>query len=179
MAGSAVGRRGTVVWKHALTRAYGGPPGAGPPAHGFDQGTLPLAYGDLDGDGVLEVIVPSEAAQGPPQAELRAVSGKTGQPLWSHTLPAGKYAMTEIPPAAVTDLDQDGRADVVSLELDDVTKPTGRIAWLRGLNGADGQEKWSTQFDVASSWGSDRFARDRGSAAGRGRCSSVRRQAHR
>ena len=131
-----------------------GRPVPGRRRHGFDQGTLPLAYGDLDGDGVLEVIVPSEAAQGPPQAELRAVSGKTGQPLWSHTLPAGKYAMTEIPPAAVTDLDQDGRADVVALELDDVTKPTGRIAWLRGLNGADGQEKWSTRFDVASSWGS-------------------------
>jgi outer membrane protein assembly factor BamB len=147
------GRRGAVVWKHALTRAYGLTPGAGAPAHRFDQGTLPLAYGDLDGDGTLEIIVAAETAEGPPAAVLRAVNGKTGQPMWSHSLPDGNYALTDIPPAVVTDLDQDGRADVVALDFADGTAPNGRIAWLRGRSGADGREMWSSRFDVASSWG--------------------------
>jgi len=147
------GRRGAVVWKHALTRAYGVPPGAGAPGHRFDQGILPLAYGDLDGDGTLDLVVAGEAATDAPVAELRAVNGKTGQALWSHPLASGRFALTEIPPAAVADLDQDQRADVVALEFADTTAPGGRIAWLRGLGGGDGREMWSSRFEVASSWG--------------------------
>ena len=51
-----------------------------------------------------------------------------------------------------------------------MTKPAAEsLGW--GINGGEGQEKWSSQFDVASSWGR-MDSQETGNAVGLGRCSS-------
>ena len=68
-----------------------------------------MQYGDLDGDGGLDVVLRSYATStsGPTTFELRAVSFRDGKTLWAHPIRDEKATF------AVGDLDGDGRAEVV------------------------------------------------------------------
>ena len=74
---------------------------------------LEPAYADLNGDRVLDLIVP---AIGPKSgtAEALAISGKDGKPLWQSPLPQdGQDGMYTLLPAVADDLDGDGQVEVV------------------------------------------------------------------
>ncbi len=80
------GRNGRVRWKHALSPPYGNGPTNSP--YRFDRVWIETIYGDLNGDGVLDIVVPADSsvASGK-QLELRALDGRQGQQLWANPLP--------------------------------------------------------------------------------------------
>ena len=101
---------GTIVWKVAA----GGKVRAAP------------ALADLDGVGARDVVVGDE------QGTLFALSGDTGQPLWTKTTGVNEYdAKGFVAGAAIVDIDGDGKDDVVAGARD------GALVAYRGSNGAE------------------------------------------
>lgn len=95
-----------------------------------------VAAGDLDGDGVLDLLVPSVDGR----TDLIALRGPHFEPAWTATLPgqmSGYYVSAEN--LAVGDLDGDGRAEVVF-----ATRETGNSGGaVHVLDGATGAVRWS------------------------------------
>jgi outer membrane protein assembly factor BamB len=85
---------------------------------GGEKVPLFVAYTDLDGDKILDVISPAVAfaTQYP---ELRAYNGRTGEALWNPvSLPGsggqnGEYVVDRLPRPTAVDLDGDGHAEIL------------------------------------------------------------------
>jgi hypothetical protein len=89
------------------------------------------ALGDLDGNGVVDVVVGDE------QGILAAFDGASGRKLWQVATGTNDYgARGFIGAAAIGDLDGDGRDDVVAGARDGV---------LAGYRGRDGKILWQTK----------------------------------
>ena len=106
------------------------------------DGPHPFQFGDLDGDGSLDVVIviPPSPADGRTVIELKAVSLDDGKPIWVHRL---RYDHTEMFKAQVVvgDLDGDGRAEVlVDNRVPDAIPPR---PMLEALDGRDGQVLWT------------------------------------
>jgi outer membrane protein assembly factor BamB len=149
------GRNGRVVWRQPLSKRYGLTPQTTTSALDFVAGWVALSYGDLNADGVLDLLVPAEAeaATGAAGLELRALNGRTGDVLWRHALPAPREELrpfSDIPPPAVTDLDGDGQLEVVALNFAAAPQSGRSAAILEALEGTDGRERWSCQWDVSN-----------------------------
>jgi len=143
------GRDGKVRWKQPLCgRDHAGQPSATPFA---------CVFADLDGDGVLDVII--EAGSPDADGEVRAFSGKDGTPLWTWAppprLPGGGRSEGSRATLAVGDLDGDGRPEVVVLHAIDGAAPGGQAAphaEVVALDGATGRPKWSWREPIDSDY---------------------------
>jgi hypothetical protein len=99
------------------------------------------AFGDLDGDGGLDVVLRTYAPAPPGVTtfELSAVSFRDGKTLWTHPL---RDANRDAPAGfTVGDLDGDGRAEVVVRD-----RPPGgtqAAVEIAALDGRDGAERWA------------------------------------
>lgn len=86
------------------------------------------ALADLNDDGQVDVIAGDESG------ELRALNGKTGEPLWSRGTGTNEYnARGYIGAVAIADLDGDRRDDVVAGARDGI---------LAAYRGSDGSVLW-------------------------------------
>jgi len=122
------GRDGRIVWDAPLVERKGTPMISYP--------GLPRAYGDLDGDGGLDLVVMLQVDA--TSFERRAISLRDGKTLWSHPAP---FLVAPYPALAVGDLDGDGRAEVVArdrLEGDS----RGDVA-VTVLDGRNGSTRWT------------------------------------
>lgn len=157
------GRSGRRVWHEPLTKRYGLSPGDTLSPIEFDQGTVPLCIDDLNADGVLDIVVPgdaaitaAESAIGTQRQELRTLDGKTGSRLWQTAVPPARnppYAFSEMPPAVVIDLQQDKNPELITLHFDTPTDGQRSTAVVRAFSAADGRERWAREFDVSAGWG--------------------------
>src|SRR5262249_20482941 len=126
------GRDGRVVWDILLAEHRGG--FARLPD--FEQ-----AFGDLDGDGGLDVVLRTYATSAPGTTtfELRAVSFRDGKALWTHPIrDANRDAKAAF---AVGDLDGDGCAEVVVRAHPPVG--TKAAVEITALDGRDGAARWA------------------------------------
>jgi serine/threonine protein kinase/outer membrane protein assembly factor BamB len=116
------------------------------PARTVNANEIRVAYGDLNHDGVQDVLLPAEIRGEVQRFEIRAVNGKTGDTLWSRPLSsAGGNASEWIVTAPrIGDLDGDKRNEAIVLEFFDPT-PTvvgDGLAILTTLEGVSGQPRW-------------------------------------
>jgi hypothetical protein len=117
-------------------------PGTGPDHERFEPLWFapPLPAGDLDGDGVADVLLfrPPGSGPGPKEAVLQAYSGKTGRRLWEYAGPGPEESMVAFCQLLhCVDLDGGGRPEVVfayhqALGAD----------WLVVLDGRSGRVRW-------------------------------------
>src|SRR5262249_11617139 len=95
---------------------------------------------DLDGDGVADLL-----CSGSNRAAVLALSGKTGEPLWSHAPEVAADQLATPGRVAdeplVVDCDADGPPDVVALFICS-EKPVAKRS-LRALSGKSGKVLWS------------------------------------
>ena len=152
------GRSGRVLWHRPLTKRYGLTPFLNNPPYDLDNGWIAISYGDLNADGVLDMIIPADADSdvSKPQQELRVLNGQTGDLLWRHALPPrviATRALSDIPPPAAIDLDGDQHLELVVLSFAIPVESGQSVATLRALEGTDGNERWSCQFDVPGDCG--------------------------
>lgn len=142
------GQSGTLRWKTSLTAD------AQFANQQLDDLDFSPAIADLDGDGVRDIVVPAESDVDVSKFRLRAVDGARGETLWEHPLsPAleNYRPFRGIPPPLVADLDEDGAAEVYSLEFEGDANAGGvspKTARLCALNAADGKPRWTWQADV-------------------------------
>ena len=91
----------------------------------------PEAIGDVNGDGELDIVLASCGSDAATTPGLRALSGMTGEILWSAEV-GGCYQSAPL----LFDQDDDGVLDVVvSLWFEDA---------VRGFSGLDGSLRWET-----------------------------------
>ncbi|HJT32230.1 MAG TPA: hypothetical protein VJ783_09315, partial [Pirellulales bacterium] len=143
------GRQGSVRWKTPLTAD-------GQFAdHQLDSLAFSPALGDLNGDGVTDVVVPAQSDADLTKFVLRAIDGARGEKLWEHVLPPAlenHRPFRGIPPPLVADLDEDGVAEVYSLEFDGEPNPPLGLktttARLRALKATDGTSRWTWETAV-------------------------------
>jgi tRNA A-37 threonylcarbamoyl transferase component Bud32 len=125
------GRDGRVVWDVLLAEHKGG----------FVRlMDFERAFGDLDGDGGLDVVLRTYAPStpGPTSFELRGLSLRDGKTLWTHPLrDANRDAKDGF---TIGDLDGDGRDEVVVRDH----PPFGTQAAVEfaALDGRDGTARW-------------------------------------
>jgi hypothetical protein len=152
------GRDGRVVWDVAVAEPERATAGS---AVFVPRLTIPRRYfGDLNGDGFLDVIlVDSPAANGMLSfgggqgITLQAFSLKDGVKLWTHRFPITRDGPHQLL-LAVGDIDGNGRAEVLvanAAQGDDWRDQ--RISELNALNGPDGRVLWTWK-------GRDRFRMD-------------------
>jgi hypothetical protein len=122
------GRDGRVVWDVPLVERKG------TTMSGFTN--LPREYGDLDGDGGLDIVMMVQVDG--TSFERRALSLRDGKMLWSHPAP---FHPNPFPAFAVGDMDGDGCAEVVVRDAVD-GDARGDIA-LTVLDGRDGSARWT------------------------------------
>lgn len=161
---------GTVKWKRPITPAYGLSPQFNANHLRVDRLQIESPTNDLNGDGVLDLVVPAETgvdqpANGDYSVELTAVSGKDGSLLWRHPLPRLKNmnsGLIEIPPVVATDLDGDQSPEIVSLQFEDQGLASRRrLAHIRVLEGGSGILRWEWTAEVDPSYGAINDSRDR------------------
>ncbi len=127
------GRTGQILWDVALSKV------AAPQGPQF---TFIPHFGDVDGDGALDVIlaVPTLAGAQGLGYELRAIALRDGRSLWVHGLDPRPGPFNQ-PTPVVADLDGDRRAEViVDGQIDIEGKP---VHAFQALDGRDGQPRWT------------------------------------
>jgi hypothetical protein len=146
------GRSGVVKWKHALS---------GVDASGARNGTvfepylerdwLQVSLGDLNDDGVLDIVTAAEDPGTEASYQMRAVSGDDGATLWGHRLPKARdpgYELTQSVPL-VADVDGDGRAEVILMETETDASNKDRdrntVVRLKSLDRENGTTRWQWQ----------------------------------
>jgi hypothetical protein len=138
------GHDGRIVWDILLAEHRGG----FVRLMGFEH-----AFGDLDGDGGLDVVLRTYATStpGPTTFELRALSLRDGKTLWTHPMrDANRDAKAAF---TVGDLDGDGRAEVVV--RDRPPGDTQTAVEIAALDGRDGAARWAWHGgDVGVPYGS-------------------------
>lgn len=146
------GSNGSVKWKHHISQAYSGQRNR---RYSVKRDALRAAYADLNEDGVIDIVVPTEHHQGADSLELRAVSGADGESMWHHKLaPPPRYARWQMfeqsPVPEIGDLDGDGKPEVLVLDYREQQHAGGRkrTAVLAALDGQSGTERWTWQSAV-------------------------------
>lgn len=160
---------GTVKWKRPISPKYGLSPQFNANHLQVDRLRIESPTNDLNGDGVLDLVVPTETgvdqpANGNYSVALTAVSGRDGSLLWQHPLPQlkNRYSgLIEIPPVVATDLDGDQSPEIVSLQFEDQShaRPS-RLAHIRVLEGGSGILRWEWSAEVGTSYGAINDTRD-------------------
>jgi outer membrane protein assembly factor BamB/predicted Ser/Thr protein kinase len=139
------GQTGRVRWSQPLSPPYGLAPGSSPP-YMFHNARFAVAMGDLDSDGVLDLLVPAILADD--SLELRALSGKTGEPLWRRPRLAdglSQQSLENWTAPTVCDLEGDGELEVVLVEPAPMKSAGAYMAQevqVAALEGATGTERW-------------------------------------
>ena len=148
------GRDGRLRWKQPLSVEYG----QSRQAVGFQQRSsmnLEIGFADLDGDDVVDLLLPAEASLDPLQMEWRAFSGLDGRLLWSVLLELPRTdsnALADLLPCTVTDPDGDGIVEVLVLDYITEDLPGGirqLMQRVRSLSGQSGDVRWTRQFSVS------------------------------
>lgn len=148
----AAGKTGRLLWSQPLSPAYGHSVGQVSPFQ-FQRVDLALAIGDLNRDGVRDILTPAITDAG--LLELRALSGHDGQLLWTrdrHPDGLSQESLRHWTAPTVADLNGDGNFEVVGVEPSPIPSRGGssqqhiQIALLAGSNGS---EIWSHDTDVA------------------------------
>jgi outer membrane protein assembly factor BamB/predicted Ser/Thr protein kinase len=155
------GHDGSIRWKQPLSQAYGIGVSVPNVGHVLRQRMIEmseLAHGDLDGDGIVDLIVPAERSEGRDGWELRALSGRDGQLLWRRPMapcvePDDAYSRY-VPPMLIDRGEERGLAGVV-LEFPDRTLAgeLGSAARLTCFSARDGREIWTWETGVSREWG--------------------------
>ncbi len=158
------GRSGQTQWAQPLTFAAAAPSQAN---YRFEDALLEPAYADLNGDGVLDLVLPAQSTPADLQLEMRGISGADGKTLWRSPLPVARdtsHWFTDLPPAAVADVDGDGQLDVVLSSLIDLPTSDGRLdchVQVEVLDGRTGRRRvqWHTPADRYNNQTSNRQQR--------------------
>jgi hypothetical protein len=140
------GRDGRVVWDVACAE----PRRLSSAAVPIPRLWIPLRHsGDLNGDGFLDVIrVNSPAPNGWPGVdsdmgiELRAISLKDGEKLWTREFPVTRTGPHQLL-LAVGDIDGDRRAEVLVANAGKGDGHDQAISELNALDGQDGRVLWT------------------------------------
>ncbi|MEZ6087504.1 MAG: protein kinase [Pirellulaceae bacterium] len=141
------GNDGKVVWTKPLTEAQ-------PDNYGkhfeFRTAWVESAYGDLNGDGTEDLLLPAQRDSKSDALDMLAIDGESGQTLWRTPLTksgmdvdgSGQNAFGQCLPAACGDLNGDGRLEAIVMSFG--SDPTSRKPLLRvsALHGDNGQEIW-------------------------------------
>jgi outer membrane protein assembly factor BamB/predicted Ser/Thr protein kinase len=139
------GQTGRVQWSQPLSPQYGLAPGSSPP-YMFHNARFPVAAGDLDADGVLDLLAPAILADD--SLELRALNGKNGELLWRrsrHSDGLSQQSLENWTAPTICDLEGDGQVEVVLVEPAPM-KPAGAFSaqevQVAALQGQTGEERW-------------------------------------
>lgn len=115
---------------------------------GFGWGYGSWPAGDLDGDGAGDLL--AGGTVGPFQVVLHAISGRTGERLWDHSMDDGGMS-SGVSPILLDDADGDGVSEVLVGTCDwwwhGGVMRNGRI---RCLSGASGKPLWELGVDEVS-----------------------------
>jgi tRNA A-37 threonylcarbamoyl transferase component Bud32 len=135
---AASGRDGRLLWTAPVTRG----------SHAAKPSPAGLPLGDFDQDQVLDLAVwmpasPGNSTSGPQR--LNAVSGRTGQPLWSAPAVAVSHPDRLIwPGATVADLDNDGNPQVLVTRHGGFEPRTGQYPCeVVAVDGREGTVRWT------------------------------------
>ncbi len=144
---------GKLLWHRPLSPQYGLTPQTSISPSELEQGHVAISYGDLNSDGVLDVLLPSltTSPESTGQVELLALDGRAGQVLWTKPLPQPRnanWALTEIPPVVCVDLTGQGRLQVVLLSFEQGPETGKAVARLQALEATSGMEVWATEFET-------------------------------
>jgi outer membrane protein assembly factor BamB len=143
------GKDGTIRWKQPLSQAYGIRGSLPRIGQEIRRGALDITLGDLNGDGVLDLVVPAERSTATEGWELRALSGTDGQVLWQRPLAGAAepdvalenyVAPVVLPFTPRADPDGDTSPAVLMLEFPDYSlaqqqTPTARLTAYAGRSG--------------------------------------------
>lgn len=149
------GENGTARWKRPLVDKV---IPSGWVGSEFDRLVFEPIFGDLNGDGVRDMVLPAQSSADAGKFVCQAIDGKRGQTLWEHPLPAtgGNRLLHRSPQHLIVDLDGDGTPEVYVLGFVDDVEETGRRIRLNGttarllsLSAADGKPVWSCETQVA------------------------------
>jgi hypothetical protein len=127
------GRDGHVFWDtHLMDR----------PFHGHGRDVPAPCYGDVDGDGVLDVVLALRPASQTSTTvlELKSISLRDGKPIWSRLIEYG-VGPFGIPQLAAADLDGDKRSEVIVTERKTGAAKVSLL--LEVLDGRDGSVRWT------------------------------------
>jgi outer membrane protein assembly factor BamB len=109
--------------------------------HAIGRLLSPVSIGDVDGDGMNEVIIGGTYTTGGGDPNLYAVNGEDGSLLWTFSSieenPNFRIAGFESA-SSLYDINEDGKLDVLI---------GSRNYKFYAINGADGTEMWSSQFE--------------------------------
>jgi hypothetical protein len=114
---------------------------------------LETPYADLNGDSVLDLVLPVQVEASKARLEMRAFSGKDGAKLWqAPVLPDDdlQELFGNMPPAAAGDLDGDGKPEACLLSFGAAVEDqgSGMFVQIEVIEGATGKSQWTTRFPV-------------------------------
>jgi outer membrane protein assembly factor BamB/predicted Ser/Thr protein kinase len=144
------GKDGKLLWNKLLSERKL----EGPSQLSQSYRTQPV-FADLDGDGVLDVLVAVPASilkDGTVTVDLQALSGRDGRLLWQQQVVGTeprRFILEHMPVPVVGDLDGDGKPEVIiadSLDGPPAGPPLVHLTVL-ALNGQDGRVRWTWRSD--------------------------------
>ncbi|MCY3017972.1 MAG: protein kinase [Planctomycetota bacterium] len=143
------GKDGKALWRQPLTETR-------ERIQNFDLSNSPqLDFGDLDGDGVCDLVVAAPVPEGDNMwgYELRALSGRDGRCLWRRPLSAKveQYGLptNAVSDPAVGDLNADGQVAIVIVSSNFERPQTNKFcrAWdVLAVDGRTGEPRWTWSY---------------------------------